>query len=191
MPTQSAGSANPNEAALTRTLRFIAEGIIRGRHCSRRPEVWLRYLSIAVSVIFSCAGAAGLIATKREALPAAELSPAFLTALGSLIVVILSELYRAFGVEKTALQALAARSAFSLVEVKTKHALEKPNPLADIEKVLKQAHSLEEMFHQILPAAPDDEVEALVQNLLVKYRPQGGWSLPISQQKPKRKGGDS
>lgn len=191
MATGSTVSANPNEASLRRQLRFVADGIIRGRHSSERREVKLRNWYTGVSVIFALLGTAGLVKTKVDALPADQMSWAFVGAIVSLIVVIVLELYRAFGVEQTALQALAANAAYSLVEVETKHALEKHNPLPALELVLSQAHSLEKMFHQILPPTPESEVDALVDSMLNKYRPEGGWPLPVSQQKPKKKGGEA
>jgi hypothetical protein len=151
----------------------------------------LRNWYTGVSVVFSLLGTAGLVKTKVDALPADQMSWAFVVAMTSLILVIVLELYRAFGVEQTALRLLAAKEAYSLLEVETKHALEEDNPLPSLVTVLAQAHSLEKMFHQLLPPTPKNEVQTLVESLLNDYRPEGGWRLPVSQQKPKQKRGEA
>jgi hypothetical protein len=184
-------SLSVNEGGLRRTVGFIADGIVRARYTSKQREVKLRNWYIGVSVIFSLLGTAGLVKTKVDALPADQMSWAFVVAIISLIVVIVLELYRAFGVEETALRLLAAKEAYSLLEVDAKHALEEDNPLPSLELVRSQSHSLEKMFHQVLPPTREDEVTALVESLVKAYRPEGGWCLPVSQQKPKQRRGEA
>jgi len=185
-------SPNANEAGLRRRLGFVAEGIVRGKRTTDRREVGLRNWYTGVSVVFSLLGTAGLVKTKVDALPADQMSWTFLGAIISLIVVIVLELYRAFGIEQTALRLLAAKEAYSLLEVDTKRALQtEDNPLPELLAVLDQAHILEKMFHQVLPAPDKAEVEAMVDRLLNDHRPEGGWKLPVSQQKPKQKRGDA
>ncbi len=198
MATPADEQTKQNEETLRNYLLFIAGSIVRAEGAHKRREVKMRRFYIGVSIAFTLLGTAGVIRTKVEQLPAETMSWSFVAAIVSLIVLFVLELYRAAGVEETALKALAATKAFSLLELRTRHALRKANPLDEVAKWLKHSEDLEEMFDEILPKSKIGSVDyqaqqsaanALATSWLDQQRIEGGLRMPTSQQKPKKPGG--
>lgn len=200
MPSSnSEDSTNDNEQALLHLLKRIARGIVRARACGRRREVRWRNYYTGLSVACTILGAAGLIKTKVDNVPAAEWSWVFVGTLASLAILLVMEAYRAFGVEKTALNIIAATRAFKVLELDVRHALEGGQPFADVEKCREKSRDLEKMFIDELPDPAPDSAEyagyeaaalTLASSWILQQKSDGGLQLPQSQQRPKRRGGN-
>jgi hypothetical protein len=183
--------ANVNEEALRRQLGFIAIDIVRGRHISAQTVYRVHKLFVAASTVFSMLGAAGLVIPKVEeiknVISGGWTTGLFWVAALSLLALTAFELYRAFGLDQEAQKMRAAKEACEALDTDTTQALQNPDPLPDITKVLAHANSVQKVFQTVLIAPPNEP--SLVVNLVAgwvgSHRPVGGWGVAAPQQKPK------
>lgn len=103
----------------------------------------------------------------------------FLGALLALGVAVILELCRAFGIDKTAMQAISAEDSFSLLLKDLENALEcNGDPRSDLERVWVKAKALGENFYDVLKGDPKpDDVARLTDRIVSQF--QKNWTFPV------------
>jgi hypothetical protein len=192
MPVSKTYSPAESEAMLRKAFPEAADGMVRAHDIEGRYEVRMQKWQTSVSVIFSLLGAAGLVNTKAELLPHAAMTWSFVIGLVSLCIVIGLELYRAYGIEQKALKLLVAKETYAELEAQLKSALGKGNAsLPDIYLLESIAPFLEKTFRSVLPVRDDAKVIHFIDQCVIQYRPDKGWSFPRGSQQKPRKGGET
>jgi hypothetical protein len=170
-----------NLESLLRRIRQLAEQVVEGRHAESRWEVFLEKGHRFAAVVLAGLGAAGLIVLKTDHVQLQGVSGvAFWGALLALVANIALELYRAFEVGKTALQAKAGARAFAQLKSKVEESLRNDNPLPTLDVLLLVGDGLREIYRDVLGEVPPPEVDVLFREWAEKYHE--GWVLTATIQ---------
>ena len=106
----------------------------------------------------------------------------FLAAFFALVAAVVLELFRAFGIDKKAMQAISAADAFSRLLKALENALEGNDPRLELERVVLDAKTLGTSFHDVLKEPDPGDVQRLRDRLVSQF--QKNWTFTI----PTRKG---
>lgn len=179
-----------NEDEFLRNVKYVAWRIVQSHKAKRKLEVWIYWVHIGFMVIFSLAGAVGLLKVKADGLKEGlnfdqGWSWGFVLALASFVGIVVLELYRAYQVERIALKRLAAFEAFSLIEKRTENALAQLKPWDQFEAVYMDSQTLAVTFSDVLQGEHEADVQRLIDQWKRSFQPAKGWKLPTSQQKRK------
>lgn len=180
---------DPRQAVLQK-IEFVCGRIVPGQNATICWEMKYYRVHTALTVILSILGSAGLI-KKQYDLTQMRVGDAmtvgdwaiFLAALLALIGAVILELYRAFGIDKKALQAISAQDSFSRLLKALENALECADPRPELDQVVRDAKTLGVNFHDVLKEPAHDEVIRLKDKLVNQF--QRNWTFPVAKRKAK------
>lgn len=169
----------PEEARVVQKIKIVSVRIVRGKMAATKKEVQIyKYQRIATAVIASL----GSATLTLKQLPNGQPIPPNSLVWGSVaafVVILALELYKMFGVEQTAINAIAAGETFRELEVKLDEALEQENPILDLNKVVEESGTFLRNFLKVIPDENESmrqTGEKLANEFVQKHRT--GWQFP-------------
>jgi hypothetical protein len=188
-PESSLVGDDPRQAVLQK-IEFVCGRLIPGQNATNCWEMKYYRVHTALTVILAVLGSAGLIKKQYDltqmrvgdAMTAGDWA-IFLAALLALICAVILELYRAFGIDKKALQAISAQDSFSRLRKALENALESADPRPELDQVVRDAKTLGVNFHDVLKEPDHAEVTRLKDKLVDQF--QKNWTFPVAKRKGK------
>src|SRR5262245_26685738 len=125
----------------------LTAAIVRGRNAGNRWEILIyRVHAIVIGLLGGSAGA-----TITRALNHPDFTEGYWLGSLSILAAVAVQVYKTFGIETNATQALKARDAFSQIDENSAAALRQKEPTVNMAELNKNANTLLSTFHSVMP----------------------------------------